>query len=252
VDLAAVKAASRPELRACAIAAARNAHGLLQDAELLAGSGRAARAYSLAALAVEECGKAMALAALAATPEKLRAQAPVGRLLEWHQLKLVGGLLMAMVPLGDVAVRLVAMPDAELARILSSLDAPADQADRLKRRGFYVDMDPHRRIREPSEITESDVASKLGRARQATASASVLLDPQAQARLANPPAEAVELAHELISALSAAGYARTPKAAADVIIRAVHKFRDRKATTGAPLLRSAAEWSAGWAPRPPA
>jgi AbiV family abortive infection protein len=252
VDLRAVKAASRPELRACAIAAARNAHGLLQDAELLASSGRAARAYSLAALAVEECGKAMALGALSAVPEKVRAQAPLGRMLEWHQLKLVGGLLMAMVPLGDVAVRLAAMPDAELARILSSLDAPADEADRLKRRGFYVDMDRNRRIREPSEITEPDVTDKLWRARQATASASVLLDPQAQARLANLPAEGAELAQELVSALNAAGYARTPKAAADVIVRAVHKFRARKATTGAPLLRSAAEWDAGQARGPPA
>jgi HEPN superfamily AbiV-like protein len=69
VDLRAVKAASRPHLAACAIAAARNAQGLLQDAELLAGSGRTARAYSLAALAVEECGKAMDLTALAVMPE---------------------------------------------------------------------------------------------------------------------------------------------------------------------------------------
>ena len=54
VDLGAVKAASRPEVAAFAIAAACNAQGLLQDAELLAGADRPARAYSLAALAVEE------------------------------------------------------------------------------------------------------------------------------------------------------------------------------------------------------
>jgi AbiV family abortive infection protein len=255
MDLGAVKAASRPEVAAFAIAAARNAQGLLQDAELLAGSGRTARAYSLAALAIEECGKAMSLAALAATPENLRAQAPVGRMLEWHQLKLVGGLLMAMVPSGDdvgPAPVLDAMPDAELAQILSNLDAPADEADQLKRRGLYADMDRNRRIREPSEITESEVTSKLSRARQAIASVCVLLDPPAQARLANPPAEGVELAQELVSALNAAGYARTPKAAADVIVKAVRKFRARKeATTGAPLLRSAAEWREGRAPRPP-
>jgi len=53
VDLRAVKAARRAELSACAFAAARNAQGLLHDAEVLAGSGCAARAYSLAALAVE-------------------------------------------------------------------------------------------------------------------------------------------------------------------------------------------------------
>jgi AbiV family abortive infection protein len=230
VNLRAVKAASRAELAACAIAAARNAQGLLQDAELLAGSGRTARAYSLAALAVEECGKAMDLTALAVMPERLRARAPVGRMLEWHQLKLVGGLLIAVVPLASVASRLADMPDAELAQTLSILDAPADEADRLKRRGFYVDMDRGRRIREPSEITEPEAESQLRRARLAAASAFVLLGPDAQARLASPPAESVEFAEELVTALSGAGYARTPKAAADVILQAVGKFRARKGT----------------------
>jgi AbiV family abortive infection protein len=98
VDLRAVKAARRTELSACAVAAARNAHGLLHDAEVLARSGCAARAYSLAALAVEECGKAACLCALAVLPKTLRTRAPVGRLLEWHQLKQVGGLLAAMPP----------------------------------------------------------------------------------------------------------------------------------------------------------
>lgn len=57
VDLRAIKAATRRELAKCAIAAARNAQGLLQDAELLAASGRTARAYSVSVLAVEECGR---------------------------------------------------------------------------------------------------------------------------------------------------------------------------------------------------
>jgi AbiV family abortive infection protein len=200
VDLRAIKAASRAELAACASAAARNALGLLQDAELLAVSGRSARAYSLAVLAVEECGKAMGLTALAVMPENLRAQAPVGRLLGWHQLKLVGGLLIAAVPLSGVGPRLVDMPDAELAQILSILDAPADEADRLKRRGFYVDMDQGRRIREPSAITEPEAASQLRRARLAVASASVLFRSDAQARIASPPTESVEFAKELVTA----------------------------------------------------
>jgi len=61
VDLAAVKAASRPELAAYAVAVGRNAQGLLHDAELLAEAGSTARAYSLAALAVATCGKAAEL-----------------------------------------------------------------------------------------------------------------------------------------------------------------------------------------------
>jgi AbiV family abortive infection protein len=234
VDLNAVKEASPPELAACAIAAARNTQSLLEDAELLAASGRTARAYSLAVLAVEEAGKAAELTALTGMPESLRAQAPLRRMLEWHQLKLVGGMLVTVLPLGGVGPWLAAMPADELAQTLSVLDAPADEADQLKRRGFYVDMERGRRIREPSEITETDVESQLSRARlAATSVASALLGPNAQARLAHPPAEGVELVEELVAAITAAGYARTgyartPRHASDVFVEAIVKFRERK------------------------
>jgi AbiV family abortive infection protein len=250
VDLMAVKAASRPELAACAAAAARNAQGLLDDAELMAWSARTARAYSLAALAVEECGKAWDLATLALMPEELRAQAPVGKMLQSHQLKMVGGLLIAMLPLG-VAPKVDAMTDAELEQAMGTLDEPADEADRLKRRGFYVDMDRNRRIREPSEITESELTSQLGRARQAAVSASAVLRPDAQAIVANPPADSVHLIQELVNALNAAGDIRTPKAAAEVMLRAFRQFRARKSTAGPVTQRLAAQWGEGRAPPPP-
>ena len=60
------------ELAQGSVAAARNAFGLVEDAELLSGAGRQARAYSLAGLTVEEVGKAGSLATLAAMPENLR------------------------------------------------------------------------------------------------------------------------------------------------------------------------------------
>ena len=235
MDLRAVKAARRTELSACAIAAARNANGLLHDAEVLARSGCAARAYSLAALAVEECGKAACLCALAVMPKTLRTRAPVGRLLEWHQLKQVGGLLIAVVTLDapGFAPKLAAMPAARARQILCSLNVPADEADRLKRRGLYVDMDRAGRIREPSEITDAEVTSQLARARQATHSAGWLLGPQAQARLAHPPAEAVEFARALVTALTQAGRARTPEVAVDVVLDAVSKLRDGMAAKDA-------------------
>jgi AbiV family abortive infection protein len=238
VDLRAVRAARRTELSACAIAAARNANGLLHDAEVLARSGSAARAYSLAALAVEECGKAACLCALAVMPRTLRTRAPVGRLLEWHQLKQVGGLLIAIVTLDapGFAPKLAAMPAARARQILCSLNVPADEADRLKRRGLYVDMDRGGRIREPSEITDAEVTSQLARARQAAHSAGWLLGPQAQARLAHPPAEAVEFARALVTVLTQAGHARTPDAAVDVVLDAVSKFRDGMAVKDAPGL----------------
>ena len=234
MDLRAVKAARRTELSACAVAAARNANGLLHDAELLARSGCEARAYSLAALAVEECGKAACLCALAVMPKKLRTRAPVGRLLEWHQLKQVGGLLIAVVTLEGpgIAPKLAAMPAARATQILCSLNMPADEADRLKRRGLYVDMDRAGRIREPSEITDAEVTSQLARARKATHSAGWLLGPQAQARLAHPPAEAVEFARALVTALTQAGNARTPEVAVDVVLDAVGKLRDGMAAKG--------------------
>jgi len=75
VDLGGVKEAPARELARGAAAAARNARGLVDDAELLSGAGRLARAYSLSGLAIEEVGKADSLAALAAMPENLRARA---------------------------------------------------------------------------------------------------------------------------------------------------------------------------------
>jgi AbiV family abortive infection protein len=227
MDFRAVKAASQSDLASCAIAAGRNAQGLLQDAELLAASGRKARAYTLAVFAVEECGKAMSLVAVAFMPGRLREQVPIRRMLDWHQLKLVGGLLLAAVPMETVASRLAGMADAELTQVLAILDAPADEADRLKRRGLYVDLDADGKIRNPSEITEAEAAGQLGRARQAAASAFVLLEPDAQTRLEHPPGVGVEFAEALVAALIDCGDARTPQAAADVIRQAVARYRDR-------------------------
>jgi AbiV family abortive infection protein len=233
VDLRAVKAASRADLSACAVAAARNAQGLLHDAEALAGLGSTARAYSLAVLAVEESGKAVWLAALAVLPKRMRARAAVGRMLQWHQLKQAGGLLIAAVTpeVPGVAAKLAAMPNTRATQILSSLSVPADEADRLKRRGMYVDMDSSGRIREPSEITEAEVTGQLARARQAAGSAGLLLGPEAQARIANPPAEAMKLVRALVTALAQAGYDRTPEAAAEVMLNAVRKLKNGTAVS---------------------
>ena len=137
-----------------------------------------------------------------------------------------------MLPLGSVWQRVAVMSADELAHILSTLNASADEADRLKRRGFYVDIDRSGRLRAPSEITESELASQLGRARQAAASGtSLLLGRDARARLANPPAEAVELIRELVSALAEARYDRTPNAAAEVILKSFSRFREHNGAT---------------------
>src|SRR5258708_27183408 len=79
----------------------------------------------------------LALLTLANMPRNARAHAPVGRMLEWHQLKLVGGMLMAVLGFGPpgMSARLAAMPVTELEQILGTTDAFAEDADALERRG---------------------------------------------------------------------------------------------------------------------
>jgi hypothetical protein len=167
-------------------------------------------------------------------PEALRARAPVGRMLEWHQLKQVQGLLLGGVSyrVPGFAPKVAVMPADELARVLSTLDVRADEADRLKRRGLYVDVGRGGAIREPSEITETEVLGQLARAGRAASTACQLLEPELQARLVHPPAEAVELSRAAVSALTEASYARTPEAATNLVLNAISKFRGRMAAKG--------------------
>jgi len=227
VDLGAVKEAPAWALARGAVAAARNACGLVEDAELLSGAGRLARAYSLAGLAVEEVGKADVLAGLAAMPKKLRARAPVGRMLEWHQMKLVAGQLTAAVPFSPPgkAARFVAMPSSELAEILDNAQAFAEDTYRLKQRGLYVDVDRSGRIREPSEVSAAEVREQLDRAQQAAKAAKELLDPSASLWLADPGAAGTEFSRAILSAFGEMGHARSPEAAADVLRNAATKLR---------------------------
>jgi AbiV family abortive infection protein len=226
VDLAAVKDAPTLVLARGSVAAARNACGLVEDAELLSRAGRLARAYSLAGLAVEEVGKAGSIATLAAMPENLRARAPLGRMLEWHQMKLVVGQLIAAVPLG-VAARFVTMPLSEVAEILDTAQSSAQDMDRLKQRGLYVDVDRSGQVREPSEVTVDEVREQLERGRRAASAADKFLDPSAPVWLANPGVDAVEFSRALVSACCemGLGLARSPEAAADVLLNAASKLQ---------------------------
>lgn len=236
MDLQAVKEASRPELVACANAAAYNGRDLLADAELLSDADRHPRAYSLAVLAVEEYGKAVSLLTLAVMPENLRAQAPTRRMLECHPMKQIGGLLLALLPhseLGPVA-SLAAMPLTELTRVLETTDAFVQDADRLKLRGLYVDMQRNARIRRPSEITKAEVSDEIGRVRQVASASNLLCDSGVIARLADPPAEAIELAGALVRALANAEDSCSPDTAAAVTLKAVRELQENMATAAKP------------------
>ena len=111
-------------------------------------------------------------------------------MLEWHQMKLVAGQLIAAVPFGvpGVAARFVTMPLSEVAEILDNAQASAQDVDRLKQRGLYVDVDRSGHVREPSEVTAAEVRVQLDRARRAASAATALLDPSAPLWLANPGA----------------------------------------------------------------
>ncbi len=160
-------------------------------------------------------------------PENLRERAPVGRMLEWHQWKLVEGQLIAAVPFGapGVAARFTTMPLSEVADILDNAQASAQDVDRLKQRGLYVDVDRSGQIREPSEVTAAEVRVQLDRARRAASAAHALLDPGAPLRLANPGAAAIEFSRALVSAYAEAGHHRSPEAAADVLLNAASKLQ---------------------------
>lgn len=227
-----MKAAPRPDLVACAVAAVTNAQGLLADAELLSEAGHRARACSLAVLAIEEVGKAVSMLALSLVPEKLKGQARVGRMLEWHELKLAGGLLVGLLPQGEgsAVARLASIPRTELARMVRDSDLVARNQDRLKLAGLYVDMDHQGSVRQPSEVTEADVADQLGRAKQAVQCASVLLDPSAPTRQARPPKESVQFAVALVQALADAGSGRTTKDAVDIMVETVNTLGKQAGT----------------------
>jgi hypothetical protein len=159
-------------------------------------------------------------------PEKVRAQAPLGRMLEWHQMKLLAGHLVAAVPFGTptLAVRFATMPLTEVAGILDNAQAFARDVDRLKQRGLYVDVDQSGRVREPSEVTAAEVRDQLDWARQAASATDVLLDPDAPAKLAEPGVVAVEFSRALVSAFTETRPARTAEAAADVLLNTAHKL----------------------------
>jgi hypothetical protein len=90
---------------------------------------------------------------------------------------------------------------------------------------MYVDLDEGGRIRDASEITEAEVELVLDRAVQAVASASPVLDAEVQARLADPPAEATELAEALARAVVRAPHTDFPEDVVKVMLDAVSQPR---------------------------
>jgi hypothetical protein len=123
------------------------------------------------------------------------------------------------------AVGFVTMPLGEVAEILDDAQAFAQDVDRLKQRGLYVDVDRSGHVREPSEVTAAEVREQLDRARRAASAATVMLDPAAARQLANPAAADVEFSRALVSAFGEMGSGRSPEAAADVLRNTATRLR---------------------------
>jgi AbiV family abortive infection protein len=137
-------------------AAEENARSLIGDAEVLLCAGRWPRAYSLAVLAHEECGKSlMAMALLGAPGVVLRQPRWMQELRSGHGRKLISTYQhQAMVSPGDFIAKTNESPD--LART-SNLG---------KQRGFYVDLADDESVRRPSDVTEAEARAEVARVSQ--------------------------------------------------------------------------------------
>jgi len=149
-------------------------------------------------------------------------------MLEWHQMKLVTGQLIAALPFAAPGVEspFGTTPLSDVAEILDNAQAFAQDVDRLKQRGLYVDVDRSGQVRKPSEVTTAEVREQIDRARRAVSAANVLLDPGAALWLANPGADAVVFSRALVSACHETGLdrERSPEAAADVLLNTASKL----------------------------
>ena len=112
----------------------------------------------------------------------------------------MGGLILPLVQFGvepGIAARLTT---AEVGQLAEDLQATADEAqdtDRMKMRGLYVDLDASGTIRRPDDLSAADARHLIVRAKQVAESAWMLRDPAVLAGLADPPAEYLALSSEV-------------------------------------------------------
>jgi AbiV family abortive infection protein len=205
MDANAVRAADRQVLVGYAAAIAENARSLLHDAELLLGSGRWARAHSLAVLASEEWAKAYSVLTLSFMSQVARSRVPVREFMEGHRLKIMGALLLRLVDGArpGVAGRVAGM--AGLADALSTAEARAGDANVAKQRGLYVDLLADGTLSLPSGVSDDEAEAAVAQAREVGAAAALLHDADALAALASPSPEAVALAEAMFGAVLDAG-----------------------------------------------
>ena len=172
-----------------AMAAARNARRLLDDAELLLRRGRSPSAYSLAVLAFEEAGKAWMCVIAMMVPDDVRPEWPYGGLTNKHVDKLMAAHVMAHM--------LVSASNGQdmitsLADIGENLEELAREHNQAKQRGLYADL-LDGTVWDPALVTKHEARRMVAIVRGLLDHGGHLADPEFIAWLANETQEVVEV-----------------------------------------------------------
>lgn len=172
-----------------ALAAARNARRLLDDAELLLKRGRSPSAYSLAVLAFEEAGKAWMCVIAMMVPDDARPEWPYGELITRHVDKLMAAHVMAhMLASASSGQDMI----ASLAGIGENLEELAREHNQAKQRGLYADL-LDSTVWEPASITKDDARRMLVIVRGLLDHGAPLADPEFIAWLASETQEVLQV-----------------------------------------------------------
>lgn len=172
-----------------ALAAARNARRLLEDAELLFKRGRSPSAYSLAVLAFEEAGKAWLCVVAMMIPGDVRPDWPYRDLIAKHVDKLMAAHVMAhMLASASSGQDMI----ASLADVGENLEELAHEHNQAKQRGLYADLHDGT-LWEPASVTKDEARRMLVIVRGLLDHGGYLADPGFIAWLASETPEVVQV-----------------------------------------------------------
>jgi AbiV family abortive infection protein len=171
-----------------ALAAARNARRLLDDAELLLKRGSSPSSYSLAVLAFEEAGKAWMCVTAMMVADDVRPEWPYADLITKHVDKLMAAHVMAhMLASASIGEDVI----ASLADIGENLEELAREHNQAKQRGLYADL-VDGTIWEPASVTKDEARRMVITVRSLLDHGVALADPEFIAWLASQTPEALE------------------------------------------------------------
>jgi AbiV family abortive infection protein len=212
-----------------ALAAARNARRLLDDADLLLRRGRWPSAYSLAVLAFEEAGKAWLCVIAMMVPGDVRPDWPYGDLITRHVDKLMAAHVMAHIFASASTGQDVI---ASLTDIGGSLEELAREHNQAKQRGLYADL-VDGTVWEPAEITKDEARRMLVIVRGLLDHGGHLADPEFIAWLASETRDVLQIRGHLWSRF----FTGLQQGGLDGMLASLRSLMDEtSATEGLPLM----------------